>query len=93
MNEKKIKFKEARVIARDFAVKRLQEMNFSPEDLHDLMVNYLESGNETILELYKPGIRPIDAELWLTVRVNMTDSTVTSELGPVLDKGAQNDSR
>ena len=93
MSEKKIKFKEGREIARDFAVKKLQEMNFSPDDLKDLMVNYLESGNDTVLELYKPGIRPIDAEVFLTVRVNMLDGTVTSEVGPGLDDGAQSDSQ
>jgi hypothetical protein len=77
VENKRLSFKEAQSIARDFAVEKLQEMNFPRESLSGLMINYLQSNDETTLELYRPGLRPIDAEVILTVTVSMSDGTVT----------------
>ena len=76
MKKRKITFDQAQVIAKDAAIKSLQASNFPREVVKGLMINFTESNDETVMELYKPGIRPIDAEVILTIKVNMFDGNI-----------------
>jgi hypothetical protein len=77
MKNKKMSFDEAQSIAKDSAIKKLQASDFPREALRGLMINFTESNDETVMELYKPGLRPIDAEVLLVIKVNMFDGNVT----------------
>jgi hypothetical protein len=77
MTKRKITFDQAQSIAKEFAIRKLQASNCKRDMLKGLMMNFTETEDETVMELYNPGIHPIDAEVLLTIKVNMFDGHVT----------------